>query len=71
LQLQGCGLEQLLCQVIGVLRAVEERVFSHGDYLNLSDGDNYLTKIIACKQLWLVWLVWLVFYAQRNASALF
>jgi hypothetical protein len=57
LQLQGCGLEQLLCQVIGVLGAVEERVFSHDDYLNLSDGDNYPMKIIACKQPWLVFML--------------
>jgi hypothetical protein len=54
LRLQGCGLEQLLCQVIGVLGAVEERVFSLGDYLNLSDGNNYPMKIILCKQPWLV-----------------
>jgi hypothetical protein len=51
LQLQGCEFEQLLCQVIGVLGAVEERVFSHGDYLNLSDGNNYPMKIILCNNL--------------------
>jgi hypothetical protein len=57
LQLQGCGLEQLLCQVIGVLGAVEERVFSHDDYLNLSDGDNYPMRVIVCKQAWLVFML--------------
>jgi hypothetical protein len=68
LQLQGCGLEQLLCQVIGVLGAVEERVFSHGDYLHLSDGDNYPAWIIACKQTWFVFMLRGMFLSRLELS---